>query len=60
MSFTAFTVFQGLTTQAFLGGNECIFKKTLFSNLLNVDSLDCSQDFSYHLTLITTSQLVKS
>ena len=30
MSFTAFTVFQGLTTQAFLGRNEHMFKKLFF------------------------------
>ena len=60
MSFTAFTVFQGLTTQAFLGDNECIFKKLCFQIFLMLIRWMALQDFSYHLTLITTSQLVKS
>ena len=30
MSLTAFTVFQGLTTQAFLGGNDYKSKKLCF------------------------------
>ena len=60
MSFTAFTVFQGLTTQAFLGGNEYKLKKLSSQICLMLTRWTASRDFSYRLTLIATSQLVKS